>query len=42
MSNFFIHNITVYHLTNDTATRIQFEGVYFRHNKKTNLVDKRT
>lgn len=38
---FFIHQITVYHINNDdTATRIQFDKVYFRHNKKTNLVDK--
>lgn len=40
MSSFFIHDITIYHLSNDTATRIQFEGVYFRHNKKVNQIDK--
>lgn len=39
--SFFIHNITVYHINNDnTVSRIQFKQVYFRHNKKTNLVDK--
>ena len=38
---FFIHQITVYHTENDeTFTRIHFNKVYFRHNKKTNLVDK--
>ena len=38
---FFIHKITVYHTTNDEIfTRIHFDKVYFRHNKKTNLVDK--
>lgn len=41
MSNFFIHKITVYHTEDDeTYNPIHFEGVYFRHNKKTNLVDK--
>lgn len=40
MSNFFIHNITVYHIDNDTVTKLTFEGVYFRHNKKSNLIDK--
>lgn len=40
MSNFFIHNITVYHLNNDIATKLSFKGVYFRHNKKSNLIDK--
>jgi len=40
---FFIHQITVYHFEEDeTVTRIHFEQVYFRHNKKTNLIDKRT
>lgn len=37
---FFIHNITVYHLIDDIATRIEFNGVYFRHNKKSNMIDK--
>ena len=43
---FFIHQITVYHTTDDENFTIQhYDGkdlpkVYFRHNKKTNLVDK--
>lgn len=38
---FFIHQITVYHTTDDEKfTRMTFDKVYFRHNKKTNLVDK--
>lgn len=38
---FFIHKITVYHTTDgENFTRLPFEKVYFRHNKKTNLVDK--
>ena len=38
---FFIHQITVYHTTDDeNFTRLPFDKVYFRHNKKTNLVDK--
>src|SRR5699024_7076164 len=38
---FFIHQITVYHTTDDEIfTRKTFDKVYFRHNKKTNLVDK--
>ena len=38
---FFIHKITVYHTTDDeNFTRKVFDKVYFRHNKKTNLVDK--
>lgn len=38
---FFKDKITVYHVNNDdTITRSQFDKVYFRHNKKTNLVDK--
>lgn len=38
---FFIHQITVYHTTDDeNFTRQPFDKVYFRHNKKTNLVDK--
>ena len=38
---FFIHQITVYHTTDDENFTIKtFDKVYFRHNKKTNLVDK--
>lgn len=38
---FFIHQITVYHTEDDrNFTTIHFDRVYFRHNKKTNLVDK--
>ena len=38
---FFIHKITVYHTEDDEIfTRISFDKVYFRHNKKTNLIDK--
>lgn len=38
---FFIHQITVYHTTDDeNFTRLPFDKAYFRHNKKTNLVDK--
>ena len=38
---FFIHSITIYHVNNnDTFTKMDFKEVYFRHNKKTNLVDK--
>ena len=43
---FFIHQITVYHTTDDENFTIQhYDGenlpkVYFRHNKKTNLIDK--
>nr|DAO42282.1 MAG TPA: hypothetical protein [Caudoviricetes sp.] len=40
---FFIHSITIYHLNNDeTITRMTFKKVYFRHNKKSNMIDKRT
>ena len=39
MGNFFIHSITVYHIENDAATSTTFQGVYFRHNKKSNLID---
>jgi hypothetical protein len=39
---FFKDKITVYHFNNDeTVTKLPFEAVYFRHNKKTNLIDKR-
>lgn len=38
---FFIHQITAYHTKDDEIfTRLHFNKVYFRHNKKTNLVDK--
>ena len=38
---FFIHKITVYHTEDDENFTIEtFDKVYFRHNKKTNLVDK--
>lgn len=38
---FFIHKITVYHTADDEKFIIQhYDKVYFRHNKKTNLVDK--
>ena len=38
---FFIHQITVYHTTDDENFTIEtFDKVYFRHNKKANLVDK--
>ena len=38
---FFIHQITVYHTTDDENFTIEtFDKVYFRHNKKTNLIDK--
>ena len=40
---FFIHSITIYHkLNSDTFTKINFEQIYFRHNKKANMIDKRT
>lgn len=38
---FFIHSITIYHDNDDgTVTRMVFNGVYFRHNKKSNVIDK--
>lgn len=43
---FFIHQITVYHTTDDENFTIQhYDGkdlpkVYFRHNKKINVIDK--
>ena len=38
---FFIHQITAYHTEDDEIfTRLPFDKVYFRHNKKTNKVDK--
>lgn len=39
--SFFIHKITVYHFNDDeNVIRLAFNGVYFRHNKKSNLIDK--
>ncbi len=38
---FFIHKITVYHFNEDeSVSKMYFNEVYFRHNKKTNLIDK--
>lgn len=37
---FFKDKITVYHIEGEKATRMPFNEVYFRHNKKTNLIDK--
>ena len=38
---FFIHQITVYHTEDDENYTVQYyDKVYFRHNKKTNLIDK--
>lgn len=38
---FFIHQITVYHFKDDeSVSKIHFKQVYFRHNKKTNQIDK--
>lgn len=38
---FFIHQITVYHFDSDeNISKIYFKGVYFRHNKKINRIDK--
>lgn len=38
---FFKDKITVYHFNSDeTVTKLAFNEVYFRHNKKTNLIDK--
>lgn len=40
---FFIHKITVFHFENDeSVTKHIFNKVYFRHNKKSNVIDKRT
>lgn len=42
-NKFFKDKITVYHFEDDeSVTKLPFEQVYFRHNKKTNLIDKRT
>ena len=39
--SFFIHQITIYHTENgEIFTRMPFKQVYFRHNKKSNLIDK--
>lgn len=41
MSDFFIHKITVYHTEDEENYTIQhYDKVYFRHNKKFNLIDK--
>jgi hypothetical protein len=40
-NRFFIHQITVYHTEDDENFTIQhYDKVYFRHNKKINLIDK--
>lgn len=41
---FFIHSITIYHTNknDESIKRMIFKGVYFRHNKKSNMIDKRT
>lgn len=40
--SFFIHKITVFHFENDeSVTKHIFNKVYFRHNKKSNVIDKR-
>lgn len=45
--SFFIHEITVFHLNEDeNVKKIYFDGdnlpkVYFRHNEKINVIDKR-
>lgn len=31
MSNFFIHQITLYHLNENDVERVQYPNVYFRH-----------
>lgn len=36
---FFIHKITIYHI-GEIVTKSQFKSAYFRHNKKSNLIDK--
>lgn len=40
MSNFFKDCITVYHFDDDNVSIINCYNVYFRHNKKSNLIDK--
>ena len=40
-NRFFIHQITVYHTEDDENFTIQhYDKVYFRHNKKINVIDK--
>lgn len=40
-NRFFIHQITVYHTEDDENFVIQhYDKVYFRHNKKINVIDK--
>ena len=31
MGSFFINKVTIYHIGDEEATRMQFDGVYFRH-----------
>lgn len=38
---FFKDVITVYHMDGERVMRLPFDQVYFRHNKKSNLIDKR-
>lgn len=40
MSNFFINKITVYHINGESVSKAYFDSCYFRHNKKSNLIDK--
>jgi len=46
-NKFFIHKITLYHQEKDESIKVfYFDGknlpkVYFRHNKKANVIDKR-
>ena len=37
---FFIHTVTVFHLVDDEAIKKVYDLVYFRHNKKANVIDK--
>lgn len=37
---FFIHTVTIYHLDDDEVTKTIYDGVYFRHNRKANVIDK--
>ena len=40
---FFKQQITVYHFEkNETVSRMHFDEIYFRHNKKSNQIDKLT
>lgn len=31
MGNFFINKVTIYHIEDTKTTKLQFDGVYFRH-----------